>query len=91
LDDYTQYIQRKISHVASGYSQEIGRKNIEIPIVFTVACDGTLKGVPEPLSESDAELEQIAVQSIKEAAPFPPFPESITESEMKFELSIVFE
>ncbi|MBU0634949.1 MAG: TonB family protein [Candidatus Omnitrophica bacterium] len=64
----------------------------EITISFVVGSDGSLKHleIVEDTSPQNLMLKQTALQIIKNASPFPPFPEKILKMELTFNVTICF-
>jgi len=92
--DYTNYyhlirekIRLRLKENYRNYSKEA-----EIHMVFALNSDGTVDtiGIEESGSTSDESLLRIAVLSIKEAAPFRPFPKALSLPKMSFNLVISF-
>lgn len=89
--DYYRKIREEIRENA--YKNYNGRDRGEIYLNFSVAKNGSLRAI-EFGSQSFAEesLRQVALYSIKESAPFPPFPEELNNhSELQFNVSIQFQ
>ncbi len=63
----------------------------EVHLFFTLLSNGELVGEPEILNSIDEGLRKAAIQSVKEASPFPPFPEGILGTERHFKVVISFE
>ncbi len=92
--DYTNYyylirekIRRRLKDNYRNYSKEA-----EVHTVFTLNSDGTVDGIgiEESGYTSDESLVKIAILSIKEAAPFRPFPKALSLPKMSFNLVISF-
>lgn len=88
--DYCKFIREKIR-------QKLENKNLpyyspgDVNILFAVNSDGSLVDINiEERSTSDERLAQIAAHSIKEASPFPPFPEGLDLTRMSFGITISF-
>ncbi|UCG35494.1 MAG: TonB family protein [Candidatus Omnitrophota bacterium] len=88
--DYYRFIREKIRETA--FSCYTSRAQGEVFVSFVILSNGQI----ETLSmgrESDAEssLQKIAIQSVKGAAPFPPFPPELKDYErLHFNISIYF-
>ena len=63
----------------------------EVHLVFTLLSNGELVGEPELLNTIDEPLQKAVIQSVKEASPFPPFPEGVSGTQRRFKLGISFE
>ena len=61
-------------------------------LIFFLRSDGSLisAGVDPDMSTRDRILLDTAIQSVKEAAPFAPFPKAITLQQMSFTLTVSF-
>jgi protein TonB len=63
----------------------------EIRIRFTLSRQGQLSG--EPVLEKRSRyrlLNESALEAVKNAAPYPPFPDEITDAEMNFQVAVSF-
>ncbi|MFH1305808.1 MAG: hypothetical protein ABIH74_05365 [Candidatus Omnitrophota bacterium] len=63
-----------------------------VDAVFTLAQNGILKklNIDDIRSSKNVRLRKIALASVREAAPFPPFPQALKRSELSFSLAIIF-
>ena len=92
-EEYIQYyelIRQSIRRSADGYSNSGMSGTVQI--CFILAKNGALKEL-EITGEKEIEcskLKRIAALIIKNASPFPPFPESVKSSELTFQVAIVF-
>ncbi|MDR2619248.1 MAG: TonB family protein [Treponema sp.] len=62
-----------------------------VQLRFTLSRQGVLSG--EPVMERQSRyrlLNESALEAVKNAAPFPPFPEEIGEAEMSFQVVVSF-
>jgi protein TonB len=62
-----------------------------VQIRFTLTRQGSLKG--DPVMETQSRyrlLNESALEAVKNAAPYPPFPEEIPEDEMSFQVTVSF-
>lgn len=66
-------------------------KSGDVQLWFILDSQGFLKKGPFVLNSPNIELVQAAVKSVKQAMPFPPFPEGIAKEEEAFEVSIRYE
>ncbi|MEW5801078.1 MAG: energy transducer TonB [bacterium] len=62
-----------------------------VNVGFLLYRDGRVGKVRITGSSSIAFLDEAAIQTVKDGDPFPPFPESIRESSLWFEIPLVFE
>ena len=90
LEEYIQYYEllreRIKQSVATHYRSE--RKEGGADIVFTLKRSGLLESLT--VSCDSEKLSGIAKKSIKNAAPFPPFPEKLTQKNLTFSIAIIF-
>lgn len=89
---YTQTLHQKIRQIALKNCPKEFR-NGAVFVSFTIASNGELKEVKVVDDKSNAEspLKDIAKDSIREAAPYPVFPESFNQPEITFNVIISFE
>ncbi len=88
--DYYRYLRKRIKE-AILYPHHF--REGEILVNFTLCRNGTLKeiSVVDDFSVNNAYLRYAAIQSVKEASPFKPFPKELTMKEMPFQIFISFE
>jgi outer membrane biosynthesis protein TonB len=88
---YYQIVREKIRRAAYyNYTHtEIG----EVYLAFVITADGALKDVRlmEEKSSQNIYLKDIALRSIKDAAPFPSFPKDLDYPQLSFNVIISFE
>jgi TonB family protein len=63
----------------------------DVIVSFTLNNDGALASAPQIEEGDNAELSNIAIKSIKETAPFPPFPMSMDKEQETFKITISYE
>lgn len=63
----------------------------EVSLNFSLTLDGNLAGEPKVTDATDVSLIDCAIQSIKKASPFPPFPKEIEGAEKTFKVSLSYE
>jgi len=88
--NYSQYydiIRQKILDAAMRYSSQSSISG-KAKVLFSVASDGSLKGEPKLLGPVRPEMKELALRSVKESAPFPPFPKSFREEAESFSITI---
>ena len=68
-----------------------GEKIGEVYLLFTLLSNGELVTEPEILNTIDETLKKAVIQSVKEASPFPAFPDEIAGTQRRFKLVISFE
>jgi TonB family protein len=88
---YYQIVREKIKRAA--YQNYNRGETGEVFLSFIISKDGELKDVRvlEEKSSSQAYLQQIALRSIKNASPFPPFPKELDYPRLSFNVIISFE
>lgn len=88
--NYTQYydiIRAMILDTAMRYSSQSSISG-KAKVLFYLASDGSLKGEPKLLGPARQEMKDLALRSVKESAPFPPFPKSFKEETESFSITI---
>ena len=63
----------------------------EVHLAFTLLSNGELVGEPEILNTIDETLKKAVLLSVKEAGPYPPFPEGVPGTERRFKLVVSFQ
>lgn len=89
--NYYQLIREKIrARLKTKYNDYY--KEGDVSLVFILKDSGSLIGVEVETANSvpDSMLHRIAIESVKEAAPFAPFPKALSLSSMSFNLVISF-
>ncbi|MFC1594439.1 energy transducer TonB [Candidatus Omnitrophota bacterium] len=88
---YYQTIREKIRDLA--YLHYVRYGEGEVYLSFILVENGDVKQIKifEDKSIDDFYLKDVAVKSIKEAAPFPPFPDQLEYPELSFNVIISFE
>ncbi len=76
---YYKTIKGNIVDLAPGY-QTPGAAG-QVTVFFTLSSDGQLKGEPKIVSSTNDKLEKAAIEVVKNASPFPPFPDALKGSE----------
>lgn len=90
---YNDRIRNKIRNRAYFYIDDPKFQAGEVYMTFVVASDGSLrdlKVIPER-SRANEYLCEVGLRSIKESAPFPPFPPELKYPELSFNVVISFE
>jgi len=72
-------------------SQDVSGIKGEVELEFTLDRDGYLVRGPIVLNKPNLTLVRAAVNCVKEAAPFPPFPKTIKEKEAVFTVTLRYE
>ena len=88
--NYYRLIREKIR--SNTYHNYNTNRKGEVLVGFLILKDGTLEDIRlNPESIGNKTLREIALESIKEAAPFPAFPEELKKySQLRFNISIYF-
>lgn len=90
--DYYQTIREKIrGAVLENYPRFIARG--EVCLYFILSPDGKLKeiNVIEERSSANRSLKEISLRSLRQSAPFIPFPKGLNQPELSFNVIISFE
>lgn len=86
LDAYGRELWKRIAaHKPKGLQQVASTE-----ISFVVAADGMLLAASVSRSSGKAELDELALQAVHAAAPFPPPPSTLTARSLTFEISFNF-
>jgi hypothetical protein len=88
---YYQLIREKIRGRLNENYRDFRREG-SVRMTFTLDCYGGLRdlGIDNTSSVSDIELRDIAVRSLREAAPFPAFPKALSLPRMTFNVVVSF-
>jgi TonB family protein len=89
--NYYQFIREKIRR--SAYQNYVRTETGEIYLSFIVYANGQIKETRllEDKSSADSYLREIALQSVKDASPFPYFPKELDYPQLSFNVIISFE
>ncbi len=85
---YYNLIREKIR--AEIYSSFKRRETGEVRVTFVLSSDGHLLSIAEAVSGSSSVLKKKAIEGVKEAQPFPPFPKEMRSAPINFSLTIRF-
>ena len=87
---YYQLLRAKIKRYVEYPNSSI---NGQIYLDFTLGSNGKLKMIKinEEMSSSNVILRTAALESIKKATPFPPFPDELNQDEATFKIIISFQ
>ncbi|MDP3786129.1 MAG: energy transducer TonB [Candidatus Omnitrophota bacterium] len=89
---YYQDVRGKILNAAMKYALESQSKiSGEAIVSFSLSSDGALTGDPALVNEVQPELAEVALRSVKDSAPFPPFPKLLRRDTENFKIRISFE
>lgn len=88
LEKYKMAVFEKIK---AGISNNNAKKlKGELTVSFTLQANGELKGEPRIVSSTNNELNALAKESLKQAAPFPPLPEGMESKEKTFSVVLSY-
>ena len=94
FEEYIQYYELIRESIKKYVSKNYTRFREEgiIEVAFTLNKNGILKNLAVDTSKSikSPRLKTIALKSMKEASPFPPFPDSLEKKELAFAIAIIF-
>lgn len=92
-DDMRDTISRNIKQRAYTYVNHPDFEVGEVYLTFVLASEGQLKAIKiiEDKTSANDYLRKVALRSIKESSPFPPFPEGFDYPEFTFNLLISFQ
>jgi Flp pilus assembly secretin CpaC len=83
-EDYRNFIRQKINRIASSYISNDASYSGSTQVSFVLYRSGYLKDKPKVVSSTSSILDKIAIRSIEEASPFPPFPQFLDKAEENF-------
>jgi len=88
---HCQIVREKIKR--NLYQNYTGSETGEVEISFLISREGSLldSRVIEEKSTPNKRLQRIAIESLKDAAPFPNFPKSLDYQQLSFNLTVSFE
>jgi len=89
IPEYCKLIVDRIKALASLNRPE--NKKGEIELSFTLSGKGSLLDAPYILKTDNSGLDPFAIQAIKSASPFPPFPQSLDQDKQTFKISLSYE
>lgn len=87
--DYYKLVTDKIKALALFERPKTERG--EIKLAFTLSRDGNLMGEPNILETNNTTLSKFIIKMIKNACPFPPFPEYLKKDKETFKISLSYE
>ncbi|MBN1354317.1 MAG: energy transducer TonB [Candidatus Omnitrophica bacterium] len=88
---YYELLREKIKAAAPIHYTRLSEQG-SVNAIFVLHRNGNIKElrIDETESAQSGYLREIAVKSIKSAAPFPPFPEALKKDELTFSIAIIF-
>ena len=89
--NYYQLLRERVRRRLKANYRDRSREG-DVELVFVLTSQGSLldAGADDARSSPDAYLRRIALASLKEAAPFPSFPEGLSVDRMSFTLTVSF-
>lgn len=87
--DYYKLVIERVREIASFNKGQNEQGSVDVS--FTVNSFGEIKGEPAVIYSTNPKLENTAIKNIKDASPFPPFPDSLNKEEETFKLSLLYE
>jgi hypothetical protein len=93
---FSGYFQAVKERIHQKVRRKYSRENVgpgSVALFFVLGADGALKeaSVVDAESQSDPPVRDFAVDCLKEAAPFPPFPSSFHSENISFHVMVLFE
>jgi hypothetical protein len=88
--DYNKAIVDRINEIARLNPPVDNIKGI-VSLYFRIAADGNLSSDPQIMSATDYALVPFAIKAVKEASPFPAFPQGLEKKEEVFKVSLAYE
>lgn len=88
IQSYKNFIFEKIKTASSLGKTNTSSLKGEVALSFVLDSKGQLMGEPRVLSTSDPGLNSLAINSIKESSPFPPFPGDLDKPEENFSVTL---
>lgn len=91
--NYQNSIRNKIRNRAYLYVEHPEFRTGEVYLTFVIASDGSLRDMKiiDDKTRANNYLRGVVVRSMKEASPFPPFPQDLNYPELSFNVVISFE
>lgn len=89
-DLYYQAVRVKILNTALRFLPQEGLKG-NATVSFSISPDGALSGDPVLIGKVRPELADLAVKSVRDSAPFPPFPNGRKRGAENFKVTLSFE
>ncbi len=90
LDLYNQMIRTKILNTALRLMPQEKLSGNAV-VAFSLSDDGSLFGEPITVNEAEPALAGLAVKSVKDSTPFPPFPKDMGKGTRAFKITLSFE
>ncbi len=89
VEAYSSLVRSRVLEKASEYYPRSKAKG-NVYVAFDVLSNGSIKGSPRILGRADESLEMLAVKSVYEASPFPPFPPDLRKPEETFKVLLSY-
>jgi Flp pilus assembly secretin CpaC len=85
---YLQVTQRLYDYIQRNYI-DLGLKG-EVNVVFLVDKNGNLVGEPAVIGDVEPAVRDLAIEVVKKASPYPPFPEGLKKKKEAFNILLSF-
>lgn len=94
IEEYISYYELLRENIKKALSQlyKDSKENGSIHVVFILHKDGNLEGVwiDETRSANSRYLREITLKSVRNSAPYPPFPETLNRDYLTFSIPVIF-
>ncbi len=87
-ESYYSLLVNRIREISRAHKPD--KERGEVKIAFTLSDDGTLLENPSVTKSTNFKLDPYALEALKQAVPFPPFPKDLAQKTKKFELTLVY-
>lgn len=87
MDSYKKFVWSKINRLAANNMNQSKVSAGRAQFSFVLGYDGALIGEPTEIFSNNGALSEEAAKSIKEAAPFPPFPKYVEKEKEVFRIN----
>lgn len=92
--DNARYYQESVFNRIKNISKAMGRGGEyaegEVELIFKLDASGYLEEEPVVVYSTNEKLNELAVESVKESAPFPPFPGSLKKKNQVFKIGLAY-
>jgi len=85
---YLQVTQRLYDYIQRNYI-DLGLKG-EVNVVFLIDKNGNLVGEPAVIGDVEPAIRDLAIEVVKKASPYPPFPEGLKKDKEAFNILLSF-
>jgi type II secretory pathway component GspD/PulD (secretin) len=88
IAEYHTLVSNKVNALAQFYGPE-GEKG-RVSVLFFLSKDGHVRGDPKIAVSSNAKLTAFALDAVRQASPFPPFPRVLGKENKRFKVTVVY-